>query len=143
MRFVDLDPGDPRLDSDLLPVLRQLRTELTPEQLAAVYEEGHPQGLRFTVAYDSEGTAVGVAGWRVIATTVVRRKLYVDDLVTAQAARSTGVGSALLAELAERARAAGCTAIDLDSALHRADAHRFYLRERMPIVSFHFAKPLQ
>ncbi len=125
------------------PVLRQLRTELTPEQLAAVYEEGHPQGLRFTVAYDNGGSAVGVAGWRVIATTVVRRKLYVDDLVTAQAARSTGVGSALLAELAERARAAGCTAIDLDSALHRADAHRFYLRERMPIVSFHFAKPLQ
>jgi GNAT superfamily N-acetyltransferase len=143
MRFVDLDPGDPRLNSDLLPVLRQLRTELTPEQLADVYEEGHSQGLRFTVAYDNEGTAVGVAGWRVIATTVVRRKLYVDDLVTAQAARSTGVGSALLAELAERARAAGCTAIDLDSALHRADAHRFYLRERMPIVSFHFAKPLR
>ena len=142
MRFVDLSPGDPRLESDLLPVLGELRTELTPEELAAVYEEGYPQGLRFTVAYNNDGAAVGVAGWRVIATTIALRKLYVDDLVTAQSARSTGVGAALLAELTERARRAGCTAIDLDSALHRADAHRFYLRERMPIVSFHFAKLL-
>ena len=118
-------------------------SELTPAQFAAVYEEGYPQGLRFTVAYDAGGTAVGVAGWRVIATTVALRKLYVDDLVTAETARSTGVGAVLLAELTERARAAGCTVVDLDSALHRADAHRFYLRERMPIVSFHFAKRLR
>jgi GNAT superfamily N-acetyltransferase len=142
MRFVDLDPGDPRLESDLLPVLRELRTKLTEEHLAAVYDEGHPQGLRSTVAYDDQGTAVGGAGWRMIATTVALRKHYVDDLVTTQSARSTGVGAAMLAELTVRTRAAGCTAIDLDSALHRADAHRFYLRERMPIVSFHFAKLL-
>jgi GNAT superfamily N-acetyltransferase len=142
MRFVDLDPGDPRLAMDLLPVLRELRTELTPEQLAAVYEEGYPQGLRFTVAYDDQGTPVGAAGWRVIATTIALRKLYVDDLVTVRSRRSTGVGAALLTELSERGRAAGCSVIDLDSALHRADAHRFYIRERMPIVSFHFAKPL-
>ncbi len=70
------------------------------------------------------------------------RKLYVDDLVASASERSRGVGRALLAELAERARAAGCTAIDLDSALHRQDAHRFYIRERMPIVSFHFARQL-
>ena len=106
MRFVDLDPGDPRLDSDLLSVLRELRTQLTAEQLATVYEEGYPQGLRFTVAYDGDGTAVGVAGWRVIATTVALRKLYVDDLVTSEHARSTGVGAALLTELSQRARAA-------------------------------------
>ncbi len=142
LSFVELEPGDPRLSSDLLPVLGELRTELTVDQLAKVYEEGYPQGLRFTVAYDVQGTAVGAAGWRVIATTVALRKLYVDDLVTSARARSTGVGAALLAELTERARAAGCTVIDLDSALHRADAHRFYLRERMPIVSFHFAKRL-
>lgn len=143
IRFVDLDPGDPRLESDLLPVLQELRTELTPEQFAAVYEEGHPQGLRFTVAYNDQGIPVGAAGWRVIATTIALRKLYVDDLVTTSSRRSTGVGAALLAELSERARAAGCSVIDLDSALHRADAHRFYLRERMPIVSFHFAKLLR
>jgi GNAT superfamily N-acetyltransferase len=55
-----------------------------------------------------------------------------------EAARSQGVGRALLAELQQRARAAGCYMLDLDSATHRADAHRFYMREHMAIGAFHF-----
>jgi GNAT superfamily N-acetyltransferase len=142
VRFVDFDPGDVRLTGEAFPVLAELRTELTAEELESVYAEGHPQGLRFTAAYDDAGCCLAVAGWRVIATTATLRKLYVDDLVTAAAARSTGVGAALLAELGQRAQAAGCTAIDLDSGVHRAEAHRFYFRERMSIVSLHFARPL-
>jgi GNAT superfamily N-acetyltransferase len=142
MRFVDLEPGDPRLGDDVLPVLAQLRTELTRELLDAVYAEGHSQGLRFTAAYDERGGCVAVAGWRLMATTVAIRKLYVDDLVTSAECRSQGIGAALLAELERRARESGCRAIDLDSGLARADAHRFYIRERMPITSFHFAREL-
>jgi GNAT superfamily N-acetyltransferase len=142
VRFVDLGPGDPRLIDDALPVLAQLRTHLTAASLAEIYAEGHPQGLRFTAAYDEQGRCVGVAGWRILATTVLTRKLYVDDLVTDSARRSHGVGAALLGELTDRARRADCRAIDLDSALHRQDAHRFYIREGLPIVSFHFAKAL-
>jgi hypothetical protein len=41
-----------------------------------------------------------------------------------------------------RAREADCRAIDLDSGVGRADAHRFYMREGMPITSFHFARAL-
>jgi GNAT superfamily N-acetyltransferase len=139
--FIDLEAGDPRLDSDLLPVLVELRTHLTPETFRAVYAEGHPQGLRFTAAY-LEGECVGVAGWRVMASTYTLRKLYVDDLVTRASARSTGVGRALLRELEDRARAAGARVLDLDSGVQRAEAHRFYLRERVSITLFHFAKDL-
>jgi GNAT superfamily N-acetyltransferase len=139
--FVDFQPGDPRLVSEVLPVLAGLRTELTAERFAAVYEEGHPQGLRFTAAYEDR-RCVGVAGWRVIATTVALRKLHVDDLAVAATDRSRGIGAALLAELTARARAAGCHLIDLDSALHRSDAHRFYIREGLPINAFHFGRPL-
>jgi GNAT superfamily N-acetyltransferase len=140
--LVDLEPGDPRLATDMLPVLRELRPHLDAESLAAVYAEGHPQGLRFLAAYDGD-RCVGVAGWRVLALTFALRKLYVDDLVTTAATRSTGVGHALLSELEARARAAGCTILDLDSGTHRADAHRFYFRERMHISSHHFTKRLQ
>jgi GNAT superfamily N-acetyltransferase len=140
MRLVELTPGDAALLSDVLPVLAELRPHLTADSLAAVYAEGHPQGLRFTAAYDEGGRCVGVAGWRVIATTHVVRKLYVDDLVTTAAARSMGVGHALLTHLEGQARAAGCTVLDLDSGVQRHDAHRFYLRERMAITSHHFAK---
>ena len=142
VRLVDLVPGDGRLAAEVLPVLRELRPHLVEESFAAVYAEGHPQGLRFTAAYDGD-RCVGVAGWRLVATTHSIRKMYVDDLVTTAGARSAGVGHALLADLERRARAAGCTALDLDSGVHRFDAHRFYLRERMAITSHHFAKELR
>jgi GNAT superfamily N-acetyltransferase len=141
LELVDLEPGDDRLD-EAVAVLRELRPHLTAASLAAVYAEGHPQGLRFTAAYDG-GRCVGVAGWRIVATTANLRKLYVDDLVTTAAHRSTGVGRTLLDALAQRAEAAGCTALDLDSGVQRADAHRFYMREGLTISSFHFARGLR
>lgn len=141
VRLVELEPGDGRLAAEVLPVLRELRPHLDEESFAGVYAEGHPQGLRFTAAYDGD-RCVGVAGWRLVSSTHTIRKLYVDDLVTTAAGRSTGVGHALLADLERRARKAGCTVLDLDSGVHRFDAHRFYFRERMAITSHHFAKDL-
>jgi GNAT superfamily N-acetyltransferase len=141
IELVDLEPGDDRL-AEVLGVLRELRPHLTATSFSAVYAEGHPQGLRFTAGYEA-GRCVGVAGWRIVATTANLRKLYVDDLVTTADARSTGVGRALLAALAERAERAGCSVLDLDSAVRRADAHRFYMREGLTISSFHFARQLR
>ncbi|WP_169164744.1 GNAT family N-acetyltransferase [Cellulomonas taurus] len=138
--FVDLPAGHP-LWSEALPVLQELRPELTAEQLEQVLAEGTPQGLRFTAAVD-DGAVRAVAGWRVLANTHALRKLYVDDLSTAADARSRGYGSALLGELARRGRALGCTRLDLDSGVQRFDAHRFYLRERLHISSHHFVLPL-
>ncbi|MFF9018361.1 GNAT family N-acetyltransferase [Streptomyces sp. NPDC014870] len=142
MKIVDFAPGDPRLDSDLLPVLRELRPHLTPQLFHEVQERGHAQGLRFTGAYADDGACVGAAGWRIVDNTSSIRKLYVDDLVTAAGARSTGVGHALLAHLEEHARVAGCRELNLDSGTQRTGAHRFYLRERLDIVAFHFTKEL-
>src|SRR5437588_5395999 len=141
MRFVDMEPGDPRLTLDVLPVLLELRPHLTPESFAHVYSEGHPQGLRYTAVYDDD-RCVAVAGWRLLATTVALRKLYVDDLVTTAAHRGQGVGAALLRELERRARGAGCRVLDLDSGADREDAHRFYFREQMVIRGFHFLRRL-
>jgi GNAT superfamily N-acetyltransferase len=141
VHFVDVEPDDPRLMNDVLPVLAELRPHLTEDSLRAIYAEGRPQGLRFTGAY-RDARCVGVAGWRIVANTHSYRKLTIDDLVTAPSARSSGVGNALLAELRDKARAAHCHTIDLDSATHRTDAHRFYMRERLTIGAFHFAVDL-
>jgi GNAT superfamily N-acetyltransferase len=139
VRLVDLDPGDPRLLTDVLPVLRELRPHLTPESFTAVYDEGHGQGLRFLAAYLGD-ECVGVAGWRIVVTTSHLRKLYVDDLVTTEARRSAGVGRALLDGLGERAQADGCHVLDLDSNVQRIDAHRFYEREGLAITAYHFTR---
>lgn len=140
MEVRDLEVDDARWAA-ALPVLQELRPDLDAASLAEVYAEGHPQGYRFVGAFDG-ARCLGVAGYRVLATVVCGRKLYVDDLVTASEARSTGVGAALLTELERRARAAGCRALDLDSGVHRHGAHRFYLRERMRISSHHFTLDL-
>ena len=81
MVLQDIEPRDPRLEHDVLGVLRELRPHLTGTILAAVYAEGYPQGLRFLAAYDKD-RCIGVSGWRIIANTSAIRKLYVDDLVT-------------------------------------------------------------
>lgn len=139
--LVDLEAGDPRWDR-ALPVLRALRPHLTEEVLVRVLREGAPQGLRFTAIFDGE-QCLAVAGWRVVANTSAIRKLHVDDLVTAPEKRSGGHGAALLEALVDRARALGCTRLDLDSGVQRHAAHRFYLRERLDIVGHHFSRPIR
>jgi len=141
VHLADLDLDDPRWDV-ALPVLQELRPHLTPASFREVQAEGRAQGYRFLAALADDGACLGVAGWRLVTTAATGRKLYVDDLVTTSARRSTGVGRALLAELERRARAAGCTALDLDSGVQRHEAHRFYFRERMHISSHHFTKAL-
>src|SRR5437660_7479892 len=126
LRFEDIEPGDPRLLSDVLPVLIELRPDLDAHSLRQVYREGFSQGLRFTCAYDGLDRCVCVAGWRLMATTVAIRKLYIDDLVTTADVRSNGAGRTMLAELVQRAHRAGCRVVDLDSGLERARAQEFY-----------------
>ena len=139
LALVDLGADDARW-SAALPVLQALRPHLTADLLRQVLADDLP-GPRFLAAFDGDA-CLGVAGWRVLANTSAGRKLHVDDLVTAPDARSRGVGAALLAELERRARAVGCSALDLDSGVQRFGAHRFYLRERLDIVGHHFAKRL-
>jgi len=140
MEIIDLAPDDARW-AQAFEVLRELRTHLTEAMLTDVLAEGTPQGLRFTAVFDGD-ECIGVAGWRLVANTSAIRKLYVDDLVTRATDRSRGAGALLLADLESRARAAGCTVIDLDSGVEKHDAHRFYLRERMHIRGHHFTKVL-
>jgi hypothetical protein len=44
--------------------------------------------------------------------------------------------------LEEEGKRRGCGQIQLDSGVHRHDAHRFYFREGMRISSYHFVKEI-
>ncbi|GAA3077957.1 GNAT family N-acetyltransferase [Streptomyces olivoverticillatus] len=143
MTIIDLEPGDERLISDLLPVLRELRPHLTETLFHEVYREGHGQGLRFTAAYTDDGICAGAAR-------LARRRQY--EHAAHAVRRRPGDHrrrtlhrhrQRLLAHLERHARDAGCHHLTLDSGTHRTGAHRFYLRERMDIAAFHFAKELR
>lgn len=140
LAFADLTGDDPRWSS-AFPVLVQLRTHLDRPAFDAIRVAAGPQGLTFTAALVDD-RCVGLAGWRVVDTTHVARKLYVDDLVTDAAHRSRGIGAALLDHLEVRGAALGCRFLELDSGVQRAGAHRFYRRVGMRDDSLHFRRPI-
>jgi GNAT superfamily N-acetyltransferase len=121
------------------PVLRQLRPHLTEAALTAAVCRMAPHGYRLAYAEDADGAVRAVAGYRITEMLRTGPMLEVDDLVTDEAARSGGYGKALLRWLGEEARAAGCSVLELDSAVQRHGAHRFYFREGMHILGYHFS----
>ena len=123
------------------PVVAQLRPHLDEGAFLAQALRQQAEGWRATVLLEG-GVVRAFAGWRVQEMLAHGRLLYVDDLVTDSTARSAGHGKALLDWLKGQATALGCRSLQLDSGTQRIDAHAFYLRERLRIVSFHFSGAL-
>ena len=65
-------------------------------------------------------------------------RAWVEDLAVHPDRRSEGVGKGLLDAAKAWARERGATHLELDSALARTDAHRFYDREGAEYKSFSF-----
>jgi GNAT superfamily N-acetyltransferase len=122
-------------------VHRQLRPQL-PADYAAKMQRIFSDGGEMCVAVKGK-KVVGLAVYREFENTHAGRRFYVDDLVTDESERSSGVGRALMAYLQRAARERGCTGLDLESGTHRTRAHRFYFREGFLITSFSFRKDFQ
>ena len=122
-------------------VHRQLRPQLPADYSAKMQRIFRDGGEMCVVVRSKE--VVGVAVYREFENTHAGRRFYVDDLVTDESERSSGVGRALMACLHLAARERGCTGLDLESGTHRTRAHRFYFREGFFITSFSFRKDFQ
>lgn len=118
-------------------VIKVLRPQLDEAGFVPLIRRLEHGGYR--LAYLEEGgQPLAVAGFRTGENLAWGRFMYVDDLVTDPAHRSRGHGRALLGWLKDHAAASGCRQLRLDSGLQRKDAHRFYEREGMDMVSLHF-----
>jgi GNAT superfamily N-acetyltransferase len=121
-------------------VHRQLRPQVRQpyrETMARVFEGG---ARMIVVVY--AGEVAGAAVFRVHENTSVGLRLYVDDLVVDQDARSRGIGRAMLNWLEDEGRRCGCRVVDLDSGTQRERAHRFYFHAGYMIKTFGFKKTL-
>ena len=132
------------LDATLLlraeAVHRQLRPGLDADYLGNMQRVVR-DGAEIALAVDTHGV-LGVAVFRLFENTHVGLRCYLDDLVTDESRRSSGVGHALIDWLEHEARARGCACVDLESGVQRGGAHRFYFREGYIIPSFSFRKSL-
>lgn len=125
------------------PVMVQLRTHLVETDFLGRIRGMEKESYQLAYLKDPAGVVRSVAGLRKMNMLFSGRTIYVDDLVTDAATRSHGYGDALVDWLVAYARAEGFDEFSLDSGTQRVDAHRFYLRKRMKISSFHFSLPLK
>jgi len=138
---IDLAASDDEIAA-CFDVMAELRPALKREEFVARVRRQMAGGYQLAALRDDAGRVVSVAGFRFAEMLAWGRHLYVDDLVTAAAARSRGHGERLFQWLCDLARARGCAELHLDSGVQRFGAHRFYLQQRMRITSHHFALDL-
>jgi GNAT superfamily N-acetyltransferase len=134
----EIAPDDHRLPA-VFDVMHELRTHLSLDDFRGLYGEAHPEGYRVAAVFE-DGEPRAVAGYRLLTNMISGLHMYVDDLVTAERWRSHGYGRRLNEYLVDLARSKGCRSIQLDSGVHRGDAHRFYFREQYRVTSFHFGR---
>lgn len=118
---------------------RQLRPHLPADYAAKMRRVLKEARMALVVDVDK---VLGLAVYRWHENTYDGLKFYIDDLVTDEAHRSTGIGQALVAHLESVARKLGASGLVLDSGTQRTQAHKFYFREGFVITSFNFKKSL-
>lgn len=105
------------------------RAELDARYGCDDHEPGPPPSASdvdvFLLARDADGTALGCGALRALdGRTGEIKRMYVEP-----AARGTGVATAILRGLEDRARARGWTELRLETGTAQPDSIRFYLRE--------------
>ena len=140
---VDIRPA--RTEADLaacFPVMQALRPHLiTPAELIERVLRQFEQGYHLLAAWAGDDI-VGAAGYRLQENLVRGRFCYVDDLVVSEAHRRHRLGARLLDAVAERARAADCARLTLDTTLDNLLGQRFYFRYGMLPASLRFGMQL-
>ena len=123
------------------PAMVQLRPHLTQDRFVEQVERMRRGGYQM-LAVAEEDVIRALAGYRIGEMLAYGRFLYVDDLITDESGRSRGFGALLFDRLKSIAHNEKCVALHLDSGVQRTGAHRFYFREGMHILSYHFSMQL-
>ena len=142
MSIRELPPAETGLAYEAMLELRpNIGTE--SEFVARVNDVQRPSGYRLVASFgDGESPAAGAAGFHIRDTLAWGHYLYVEDLVTRESARRAGHATRLLDWVLGEAERSGCNSFQLDSGVHRHDAHRLYLRWGLAITGHHFGRVL-
>ncbi|HEV3227155.1 MAG TPA: GNAT family N-acetyltransferase [Acidimicrobiales bacterium] len=117
--------------SELAEALRtlvpQLSTSNPPPTVAQVEAMLGSDAISQFVARDGAGAIIGVATLAVFPIPTSRRG-WIEDVIVDDAARGQGAGAALTRAMIDRARALGCSTLELTSRPSREVANRLYQR---------------
>jgi GNAT superfamily N-acetyltransferase len=141
IKIAKTDEEITKTHSVMIQLYDQLSELKESDYLTRVKLQQSEVGFQLAVLTEGEQTTC-VAGFRLCRNLGWGKYLYVDDLVTDGTHRSRGAGKQMLDWLIGRARSEQCVELRLDAKVTRNRTHRFYLRERMDIVAFHFCLKL-
>ena len=129
--LTDDDLGARREVADLAPYL-------------AAFDAMQAEGNNHLIVGDQDGVIVATYQLTFITGLSLRaaRRAQVESVRVASNLRSTGIGAALMADAEARARAAGCSLIQLTTNRERSRAHAFYARQGYEPSHFGFKKSL-
>jgi len=129
----------------VLRLLRQLwpDKQLDAAQLRVVYEQVLTSDSQFYLCAIEDENLVGFGSLSVRSSLWEAGCLgHIDELVVDEMHRQRGIGTRLLLALIELAKENGCGRIELDSAFHRAAAHKFYESQGFENRAYLFSKPI-
>lgn len=118
--------------------MKQLRPNIEEHNFLSTVRNMMKEGFQLACRKDEAGLVCCVAGFKIAHNFYLGKHLYVEDLITAENARSKGMGTKMFGWLAAYGKAEHCAAIHLDSGVQRHAAHKFYLNQEMKIVCYHF-----
>ena len=124
-------------------LMRQLRPHLSgPDEFVTRWRRQTADGYRL-IAIFREGKPQALAGFRIQDNLMHGRHMYLDDLVTDEARRSSGLGERLLKYLLDFGRKTECSKLVLDTPLTNVLGHRFYYRQGLLASALRFNVPLR
>jgi GNAT superfamily N-acetyltransferase len=127
---------------DCYTVMSELRPHIQPEDFIPKVKR-LAEIANFQLAYLQDGEIKAVAGFRISEWLGGGKYLEIEDLIAKSGERSRGYGGELFDWLVAHAKENECDHLRLVSAVHRKDAHRFYLRKGMTLVAHYFSMPLK
>ncbi|MBL7715484.1 MAG: GNAT family N-acetyltransferase [Bdellovibrionales bacterium] len=132
-------------ESDLrsaFSILKELRKDLNWDDFLSLYDKAKDaDGYGLWLAFETE-KPVGVMGMRILYDYVHGKHLYIDDLVTTEAARSKGIGSKMLKFAEGYCAETNCNLLRLSTGTENEGGKKFYAREGWTLRSVTFKKKL-
>ena len=120
-------------------LMRQLRPGLQSEaEFITRWKRQAAAGYRLLALWQGSNP-IALAGFRSQENLVHGRHIYLDDLVTDEAARSRGYGRILMEHLRRECRTLGCAKLLLDTPLSNVFGHRFYYRHGLLAIALRFS----